>query len=31
MTDVLIVPALELGDPVRLFVLVKTYDVPLHG
>jgi hypothetical protein len=31
MADMLIVPALELGHPVRLFVLVETHDALVHG
>jgi hypothetical protein len=30
MPHVLIVPALELGDPVPLLIAVETYDAPFH-
>ena len=31
MPYVLIMAAFEFGNPVILFVLVETYDAPIHG
>ena len=31
MTHMLIMAAFEFGNPLMLFILVKTYDAPMHG